>query len=356
MTLCLCMIVKNEAHVIERCLRSVLAVGIDYWVIADTGSTDGTQALVRSLLRDVPGELHEDPWVDFAHNRTLVCRRARARADWLIWLDADGTLEGTAKEIPPECDAYAIPLTIVDTKYAMVRILRGSMDWEYEYPIHEHVVLTDRTTGYYPKLHDKSFPDGARSRNPNKWADDAAYIETLERTPRNVFHLAQSYREAGMFREALRAYVERAEMGPQESEEVWLARLYAGRCFAMLGDTESARDTMLATYNSRPKRAETLVDLAKLHRGLGQHGLSYLFAGQAARMTEPKREMFAVETNVYRWTALEELALACGELGMTKTARSVVEELLRRDPPAQLRRDCEENLRRLEERNGVEQV
>ena len=41
-TLCLCMIVKNESRVIERCLSAVRPL-IDYWVISDTGSTDGTQ-------------------------------------------------------------------------------------------------------------------------------------------------------------------------------------------------------------------------------------------------------------------------------------------------------------------------
>ena len=37
-TINLCMIVKNEAHVIERCLASVLPL-IDKWSIVDTGST-----------------------------------------------------------------------------------------------------------------------------------------------------------------------------------------------------------------------------------------------------------------------------------------------------------------------------
>ncbi|MGW8788902.1 glycosyltransferase, partial [Heyndrickxia sporothermodurans] len=41
-TICLSMIVKNEASVIRRCLDSVRPL-IDTWVIIDTGSTDGTQ-------------------------------------------------------------------------------------------------------------------------------------------------------------------------------------------------------------------------------------------------------------------------------------------------------------------------
>src|SRR5216684_6417673 len=60
-SLCLNMIVKNEAHVIARCLASVRGV-IDAWVIVDTGSTDKTKDRVRSLLSGIPGELHESKW------------------------------------------------------------------------------------------------------------------------------------------------------------------------------------------------------------------------------------------------------------------------------------------------------
>ena len=62
-TVCLNMIVKDEAHVIGRCLATARPL-IDAWVVSDTGSTDGTQALIRELLADLPGTLLERPWVD----------------------------------------------------------------------------------------------------------------------------------------------------------------------------------------------------------------------------------------------------------------------------------------------------
>src|SRR5437879_11130759 len=68
MRICLNMIVRNEGLVIERCLNSVRPF-IHSWAIADTGSTDNTQAIVRNALRDLPGQLIERPWVDFSTNR-----------------------------------------------------------------------------------------------------------------------------------------------------------------------------------------------------------------------------------------------------------------------------------------------
>ena len=48
-TICLNMIVRNEAPVIRRCLDSVMPI-IDSWVIVDTGSTDGTQTSSRASV------------------------------------------------------------------------------------------------------------------------------------------------------------------------------------------------------------------------------------------------------------------------------------------------------------------
>jgi len=47
--LCLCMIIKNESKIIKKCLNSI-ADYLDYWIISDTGSTDGTQDIIKSFF------------------------------------------------------------------------------------------------------------------------------------------------------------------------------------------------------------------------------------------------------------------------------------------------------------------
>jgi len=43
-TICLNMIVKNEAHIIVKTLKHLANyIKFDYWVICDTGSTDSTK-------------------------------------------------------------------------------------------------------------------------------------------------------------------------------------------------------------------------------------------------------------------------------------------------------------------------
>src|SRR5579862_9029896 len=91
-SICLNMIVKNESKVIQRCLETVKKI-IDQWVIVDTGSTDGTQNIVRKCLKEVPGALYERPWVNFAVNRNEALHLARNRADYILFIDADEKLE-----------------------------------------------------------------------------------------------------------------------------------------------------------------------------------------------------------------------------------------------------------------------
>jgi glycosyltransferase involved in cell wall biosynthesis len=101
-TVGLCMIVKNESPVIIRCLENVRPL-VDYMLVVDTGSTDGTQGIVREFLskEKVPGEVIEEPWRDFAYNRTFALAKLREKPDIdyaLVMLLADGKIPENAHD------------------------------------------------------------------------------------------------------------------------------------------------------------------------------------------------------------------------------------------------------------------
>ncbi|MGC1890073.1 MAG: glycosyltransferase, partial [Stellaceae bacterium] len=81
-TIGLCMIVKDEAELIRRCLASALPL-VDYILVVDTGSTDGTQQVVRDFIDEhgVRGQVIDEPWRDFAYNRSFALQRLREVAD-----------------------------------------------------------------------------------------------------------------------------------------------------------------------------------------------------------------------------------------------------------------------------------
>ena len=82
----LCMIVRNEAARIERCLRSALP-WVGETVVVDTGSTDDTAARAAKLGARV---LHFTWCDDFSQARNRAVEGARA--PWALVLDADEQL------------------------------------------------------------------------------------------------------------------------------------------------------------------------------------------------------------------------------------------------------------------------
>ena len=82
----LCMIVKNEEAVLERCLNSAAALA-DEIIVVDTGSTDATKEIAGRFT----DRIYDFPWRDdFAAARNFSF--SKAEGDYLMWLDADDVL------------------------------------------------------------------------------------------------------------------------------------------------------------------------------------------------------------------------------------------------------------------------
>ena len=82
----LCMIVRDEARMIDDCLASVQGF-VSERIVVDTGSTDDT----RERARRHGATVFDVPWQDdFAHARNASL--AHATGDWVLILDADERL------------------------------------------------------------------------------------------------------------------------------------------------------------------------------------------------------------------------------------------------------------------------
>lgn len=83
MRISVCLIVKNEEDVIERCLESVKGFA-DELIVVDTGSSDKTKEIVRKFT----DKLYDFEWIDdFSAARNYAF--SKAKYDYLFWLDAD---------------------------------------------------------------------------------------------------------------------------------------------------------------------------------------------------------------------------------------------------------------------------
>ena len=133
--LCLCMIVKNESKIIKKCLNSVVDY-LDYWVISDTGSSDGTQNIIKSFFKEkgIPGELHEDEWVNFGYNRSLYLKYAKNKGDFLIILDADFIVNIKDKNFKNKLTNTNVGYLIKyegNLCYRQCLIISGNLSWRF---------------------------------------------------------------------------------------------------------------------------------------------------------------------------------------------------------------------------------
>lgn len=336
-SICLNMIVKDEAHVIERCLRSVLSL-IDRWVIVDTGSSDGTQDIIRRFLRDVPGQLVERPWTGFGPNRSEAIALAAGAGDYLLLIDADDMLVvEPGFEVPTlVADAYDLEIRHVNLVHRRICLIRNGLAWRYEGVLHEYLVCDHpysqaQLRGPYMQI----VGGGARSKEGarTKYARDATLLETaFAKEPANTryaFYLAQSYRDSDQLEAALRAYEHRAAMPGGFVEETYLSLLWAARLALRLHRPQpEVVDRFLRAYEFRPARSEAIVGLMQYLRQSGPRWPFAFLLGLRAVDMPPTTDILFVEPEWQEWRALDEFAIAAYWVGEHEHCRRACERLL----------------------------
>jgi glycosyltransferase involved in cell wall biosynthesis len=310
------MIVKNEAHVMRRCIDSVRPL-IDYWVIVDTGSTDGTQDVIRSALADLPGMLVERPWVDFASNRSEALALARPHGSYSLIIDADDELVIPAGFTLPKLDAPGYAFTIQDTftRYARVQLVDNAVSWYYRGVLHEFLDCQQITWTKPLPLAMRRGEDGARHRDPQTFRRDVAVLEealSSETDPflisRYTFYLAQSYRDAGEMPKALEYYLRRADLGFWH-EEIYISVLSAAYIEQAMGKSD---ERVFGLYDRAiaicPYRAEAYHGASRCCRERGSYVKGLQYAQEAMPLKMPGEGLF-IQPWIYAYGLRDEHAV-----------------------------------------------
>lgn len=351
-TICLNMIVKNESKVIKRCLTSMLPI-IDYWVIVDTGSTDGTQQIIKDFMKEkgVPGELHERPWVDFSHNRNQALNLARSKSDYVFFIDADEYLvyDPDFKLPPLDKDYFYVTISHAGSKYSRIQLINNHLDWKWVGVLHEVIVpSTSRTYATLEKVFNMYTTEGARSQDPQKYQKDAQVFEAaLKKEPNNsryVFYLAQSYRDAGNYSLALQNYEKRAAMGGWD-QEVFYSLLEIGRMKEFLDmPSEDVIASYKRAYQYRASRIEPLYYLARHLRLKGDFNSGYL-AAKIAQTVPASQDILFVQQWMHDYGVLLELSICAYWIEKYEECQQISLNLLKiKDLPSNVRTCIETNL------------
>jgi len=351
-TITLCMIVKNEEHVIKRCLESIYKY-IDRYDITDTGSTDKTKEIIKEFFEEkgIPGEVHEMEWQGFGASRTQALRNCDGKADYAWMIDADDTVDGdftSALDMIAKTRYSSYSLKIgrgPNFSWWRNQIFNTNDGWHYVGVLHEYATCPDREKKKMAQLHGNYFvharTEGARNVGvtpEEKYLKDAATLEDALLNPdsphyepnndRYHFYLAQSYFDAGKYDKAKEWYMKRAQMGGWE-EEVFYSIYRVGICSGLLEEPwESTLMHFMMAWNARPWRAEPLHQIARVFRMNGKPRLAYLYATQAAKISYPHQDILFLAADIYDWMCLDELCSTAFYVGQFEEGLDACNKLL----------------------------
>ncbi len=350
--LALLMMLKNEKLRIEVSLNSVLGI-VDSVVIFDTGSTDGTQDIVRDWCKkhNLPLYLKEEPFVNFCVSRnTSLDFLDTTSADYALLLDCNDELQdkdGIKKfvtEYKGECSAFHVCQVWwnghSNDKYYNVRLVKvrgnGTPDskWRYKGRVHEYMScrgvekfneeMTILQSQGKPILENKwitrveanwfiLFQDRTKDddKSLKRFARDKVllyedYLEGVDYI-RTLFYLAQTLTCLNENQEAYHFYRLRLkETG--FTEEVYHAYYRCGQIAQLLKHNEEEYKLwyLKAIYYSNKTfinpRVEALVKLAEIYLDEENWKLSYEFLKVCICIPYPEELILFVDRRTYDYT------------------------------------------------------
>ncbi|MGE7091214.1 glycosyltransferase [Lysinibacillus sp. NPDC048646] len=263
LTISLCMIVKDEESIIERCLDSVQHV-VDEINIIDTGSTDRTKEIVQNYS----ARIFDFAWCDdFAKARNFSFQQATK--DYILWLDADDVLTTEhqqkllqlKKSLNPHIDAVSMNYYVqldedgeIDTIEQRCRLVKRSRNFQWQGVVHESLQVAGRL--YHSDVAITHLPlkkDTDRNIKIYESLKAAGHLFSA----RETFHYANELKSHRRFLEAINQYNSFLDAAPGSAEENIEACLNLADCYQHLQDSTQATQSVLQSLLYDRPRPET---------------------------------------------------------------------------------------------------
>lgn len=326
-TISLCMIVKNEEDVLERCLQSVDGI-FDEIIILDTGSQDKTKEIANRYTKHV----YDYQWIDDfsdARNASFL----KATMDYIMWLDADdillekdrqGMLE-LKKSLDPSVHMVMMKYNVAFDRqgnpamsYFRERLMKRDYGYRWQSPIHE-VITPSGNVIYSPiavthrKLH-PSDPD----RNLNIFRKMIADHKELD--ARQRFYYARELYYHKQYEEAIREFTAYLESNQGWLEDNISACRDLALCYGAIKQPKEQLSALCRSFQYDAPRAEVLCDLGNYFFQLQQYKAA-IFWYQAAASTEynPAADGFS-SPDCYGFIPYIQLCVCYDKLGRKEQA------------------------------------
>lgn len=316
----LCMIVKNEENVLDRCLSSISNI-VDEIVIIDTDSTDQTKQIASKFTDCV----FDFKWVnDFSAARNFAF--SKATKDYIMWLDADDiiTEENASKllelkkTLSRSVDAVAMKYHLSfdadgNPIYSTVRnrIVKRERQFKWHGYVHEYLevygnIIHSDAAIIHQK--DKEFSD----RNLKIYEKILASGKAL--SPRDKYYYANECLDHKQYKKAIRWYEKFLTEGKGWGEDNIQACGKLGDCYINLENWEAAIKSCLNSFIYDSPRGEICCRLGFIYLQKKEYHRAIPWYRLATLIEIPEKSPF-LNRACYTWLPQLQLCVCYDRLG-----------------------------------------
>ncbi|MDR1830043.1 MAG: glycosyltransferase [Candidatus Fibromonas sp.] len=347
--LSICMIVKNEEANIERAIKSFLPFA-DEIIVNDTGSTDRTIEIVRSLPKTV---LIQSEWIgDFAYSRNLSLEKASC--SWILWMDADDYVPPDQVEAFKKLKLTAldriISFTVYNTEegkptalvFMQMRMFPNHPKIRFQGRIHENVMEAVSDLGLNPVntnvtiWHMGYETQEIRLKKARRNLELQLADPEQEKRIEGLIEFGDSYSILGETEKATDYYRRAAEFrcNSEQLELKMNAMNKLARHLSLLNKPEEAKEMYEKCIKQFPKSEEAYYGLAIILMTQNEKKESMVLFRKVLTM---KADISAGGTNyfVIKQDSLKKLSIWEFEQGNFKLSRNYAEQILKESPDNQ---------------------
>ncbi|MDZ7393411.1 MAG: tetratricopeptide repeat protein [candidate division KSB1 bacterium] len=333
-TVCLCMIVRDEAELLPRCLQSVQGV-VDDIVVVDTGSSDNTARIALGF----GARLFHHPWQDsFSEARNWALRQVTS--DWVLVLDADEELEredaGLLRRVIQGKEHHAVFTSVLNyTPYGRTQLYSPRLfrhgTAHYEGIVHNQLVHKGQSIVSSIRIYHCGYALSPEKMNAKYERTTRLLRLQLQQNPQDLFawyNLVHMYRNRRQFELAARTGHEVLEdlcFGGKETLFVMLC--YDVACsYVEIGDLSKAESFCRRALKVNPEFIDALFVLGVVRMKMRQwekaaRAFGSFIEVRARVLASPVLHRFCLGTIDYEFLAYAFLGECVLHLGAGEQAR-----------------------------------
>lgn len=288
-SLSLCMIVKNEEEVLERCLKSVENL-FDEIIIVDTGSTDKTKEIARKFT----DKIYDFVWCDdFSKARNFSL--SKARSNFVMWLDADDVITPENLEklfvlkqnLTQKTDVVMLKYAIsfVENKptfvYFRERIFNAKKNFKFCGAVHECVAPAGEI------IYEDIIIEHRKVKKTNPKRNLKIYEKMLKNgetfSPRNLYYFARELYYNKKYSKAISFFKKFLQKKETFLENKIEACLILSKCYQEKKEFEKALEILFFSFSFDTPRAEICCEIGYIFQLQKKYVLSNYWFEKASQ-------------------------------------------------------------------------